>query len=58
MKRIFAFFALLMICAGNSAWAKTEVINGIAAIVNDDVITTLELEQETENVKKQLLVPS
>ncbi|MDX1811625.1 MAG: peptidylprolyl isomerase [Gammaproteobacteria bacterium] len=55
MKRIFAFFALLMICAGNSAWAKTEVINGIAAIVNDDVITTLELEQETENVKKQLL---
>lgn len=47
---------LLCLCLGLSQqlWAKPSEVNGIAAIVNNDVITTLELEQEIDNIQQQL----
>ncbi len=45
------FFALLLPVL---AWAAPSTINGIAAIVNEDVITTLELTAETDTIKRQL----
>ena len=50
--RIVVFFALTL--AASLSWAKPIFINGIAAIVDDDVITTQELQDEIVNVKRQL----
>lgn len=55
MKQIRIFVLVLLMCFfSTTLWAKPELINGVAAIVNDDIITTLELKEEADSIKKQL----
>lgn len=51
--RLFVFFTLFFTLS--LSWAKPVFINGIAAIVDNDVITTQELQDQITNIKKQLL---
>lgn len=50
--RLFLLISFLLLATGIAA--KPSVINSIAAIVNDDVITSIELKEEIDSVKKQL----
>lgn len=54
MKKIHAFVFIALISVCSALWAQPATVNGIAAIVNDDVITTLELQEEADSVKQQL----
>jgi len=53
MKKLAMVFGLMAIIAFSSAWA--EEINRIVAIVNDDVITQQELNQQTTIIKARLV---
>lgn len=46
--------SLLLSYTTHAALSVTDPINRIVAVVNDDVITALELESEVEEIKKQL----
>lgn len=54
MKATFIFIGIALLCTAQSIAAKPEQINGIAAIVNDDVITSEELENQIDTIKAQL----
>ncbi|ACM22052.1 peptidylprolyl cis-trans isomerase, PpiC-type, SurA family [Geotalea daltonii FRC-32] len=53
MNKFLLYFAVsvLFICP---AAAKGELITAVAAIVNDDVITTLEVQKETDQIIKEM----
>ncbi|KAF0217003.1 MAG: peptidyl-prolyl cis-trans isomerase [Geobacteraceae bacterium] len=53
MTRIFKIFFLIVLLASLPATSYAEVIDRIAAIVNDDIITTLEVEKETSLLVKE-----
>jgi len=52
MRKIFVLL-LLAAVLGTAATAGAELVNGIAAIVNDDIITIYELNKEYSRVLKQ-----
>ncbi len=55
--KLFAF-GLLLLCSGMIPPAQAEVIDGIAAIVNGQVITCFELKQDTDKLRQQLTASS
>ncbi len=54
MKQIIILFGVMILSAPLLVAAKSEKIDGIAAVVNDDIITTLELNSQINNIKTQL----
>ena len=54
MKQIIILIGAMILSAPLLVAAKAEKINGIAAVVNDDIITTLELNSQIKNIKTQL----
>ena len=54
MTSIFKLILLGVLCLPFWVNAASTSLNNIAAIVNDDVITSLELDQQIETIRKQL----
>jgi len=54
VKQIIILIGAMILSAPLLVAAKAEKINGIAAVVNDDIITTLELNSQIKNIKTQL----
>ena len=59
MKTVFRWImvslTMLVLPATNAALSVPSSLDRIVAVVNDDVITSVELESEVSNIKKQLL---
>ena len=54
MKQIIILIGVMVLSAPLLLAAKPERIDGIAAVVNDDIITILELNSQINNIKTQL----